>query len=71
VQDPETNIVNIDVPADTAQQVASAAKENGVLVGAILPNRLRAVFHLEIGRDAALTAAEVLAQAIRAICSVD
>jgi threonine aldolase len=71
VQDPETNIVNVDVSPDAAQQVASRAKENGVLVGAIGPSRLRAVFHLEIGRDASLTAADVLAQAIRAICSVD
>jgi threonine aldolase len=71
VVDPETNIVNIDVPAGAAQQVASAAKENGVLLGAIQSNRLRAVFHLEVSGDAARKAAESLAQAIRAICSVD
>lgn len=71
VQEPETNIVNIDVSPDAAQRVSSLAKENGVLVGAIGPSRLRAVFHLEIGRDASLTAADVLAQAVRAICSVD
>ena len=70
-QDPETNIVNIDVQANVAPQVAAAAKENGVLLGAIGPSRLRAVFHLEITRDASVTAAQALAQAIRAICSVD
>jgi threonine aldolase len=69
--DPETNIVNIDVPTNVAPQVAAAAKENGVLLGAIGPSRLRAVFHLEISRDASVTAAQALAQAIRAICSVD
>ncbi len=71
VQDPETNIVNIDVAEGAAPQVAAAAKENGVLVGAISPHRLRAVFHLEIARDASVTAADVLAQAIRAACGVD
>jgi threonine aldolase len=71
VHDPETNIVNIDVPAGIAPQVASAAKENGVMLGAIQNNRLRAVFHLEISREMAVKAAESLAQAVRAICSMD
>jgi threonine aldolase len=71
VADPETNIVNIDVTRETAPQVAAAAREEGVLVGAILPHRLRAVFHLEISRDHAREAAKVLAAAIRAICVVD
>jgi threonine aldolase len=69
VAEPETNIVNIDLPEALAQEVVSTAKENGVLVGAILPTRLRAVFHLDVNREGALGAARALAQAIQVACS--
>jgi threonine aldolase len=64
VQDPETNIVNIDLSADAAQKAIVLAKERGVLVGPILPTRLRAVFHLDVGRADALEGARALARAI-------
>jgi threonine aldolase len=68
VQEPETNIVNVDLSADAARQAIALAKENGVLVGAILPTRLRAVFHLDVTRDDAATGARTLGRAIQTAC---
>lgn|SRR6266545_4837783 len=68
VDDPETNIVNVDLPAQVASEVVALAKGNGVLVGPIAPARLRAVFHLDVNREAALTAATGLARAVNAGC---
>jgi threonine aldolase len=64
VQDPETNIVNIDLPAEPAKKAIALAKEQGLLVGLILPTRVRAVFHLDVPRDAALRGAQILARAL-------
>jgi threonine aldolase len=65
VQEPETNIVNIDLPAEAARNVTTLAKESGVLVGAILPTRLRAVLHLDVTRAAAIEGARSIGRAIR------
>jgi threonine aldolase len=64
VQEPETNIVNIDLAAEPARKAIALAKENGVLVGTILPTRIRAVFHLDVPRASALEAARTLARAL-------
>jgi threonine aldolase len=64
VQEPETNIVNIDLPAEPARRAILLAKERGVLVGPMLATRLRAVFHLDVTRAAALEGARTLARAL-------
>jgi threonine aldolase len=68
VVDPETSIVNIDLPAKAAERVMHRAKENGVLIGPIMPTRLRAVFHLDVTREQAHVAAKTLASVLRAAC---
>lgn len=70
VSEPETNIVTADVPAGTSDRAIALAKERGVLLGTIATDRLRAVFHLDVDRDAALAAARALAQAIDDACAV-
>ncbi len=64
MQEPETNVVNIDLSAEATQKTIPLAKENGVLVGAIHTTRLRAVFHLDVSRSAALEGARALARAL-------
>jgi len=44
----ETNIVNIEVPADKAAQLAARLKEKGVLMNAMGASRLRAVTHRDL-----------------------
>jgi len=44
----ETNIVNIEVPADKAAQLAARLKEKGVLMNAVGASRLRAVTHRDL-----------------------
>ncbi|MCW2760077.1 MAG: L-threonine aldolase [Marmoricola sp.] len=56
----ETNIVVVDVP--DAQAVVTAAHEQGVLVGAVGPTKVRMLTHLDVDRDAVEQAAKVLAQ---------
>ncbi len=63
---PETNIVNVDVPAP-ADVVAAAARQRGLLLGASAPRRLRAVFHLDASQADAVRAASLLASAIDAV----
>jgi threonine aldolase len=58
----ETNIVAVDV-ADAAT-VVTAAREAGVLVGAVGPRTVRLVTHLDVTREDAEHAAEVLAKVI-------
>jgi len=64
---PETNIVMLDLvrPQDTAETVLPILAERGVLVVPFGPKRLRAVTHLDVGRDdvewAARTIADTLA----------
>ena len=54
-----SNIVVVDVP--DAPAVVAAAKEKGVLVGAVGPTKLRLLTHLDISRPDAQQAAGVLA----------
>jgi threonine aldolase len=68
VQEPETNIVNIDLKATEGTKVIALAKADGVLVGAILPTRLRAVFHLDVGSSDAVHGARLLGRAIQTAC---
>jgi threonine aldolase len=68
VAHPETNIVSIDLPAQAAEVAIAKAKENGLLLATIFPTRLRAVFHLDVSRADALTAAETLTRALQAAC---
>jgi threonine aldolase len=65
---PETNIVSIDLPAQAAERAMARAKTDGLLISAIVPTRLRAVFHLDVNRKETETAAETLVRAIRAAC---
>ncbi len=61
--DPETvatNIVVVDVPS--APDVVAAAAEQGVRVGAVGPQRVRLLTHLDVSRDDAEQAAKVLAE---------
>ena len=69
VAPPETNIVSIDLPAKAAEQAMARAKADGLLISAIVPTRLRAVFHLDVSRKETETAAETLIRAIRAACA--
>jgi threonine aldolase len=55
-----TNIVVIDVPS--AREVVEAARAEGVLVGAVGPQRVRLLTHLDVSRDDAEQAAKVLAR---------
>src|SRR5439155_11160458 len=63
VMAPQTNIVMIDVERAPAAKVTALAREEGVLLGAAGSHRIRAVTHLDIDREGALTAARVIAAA--------
>jgi threonine aldolase len=59
----ETNIVWFDVRGRmSAPEVAAALKEDGVLIGAYGPTRMRAVTHLDVDRDGIDAALQALAQ---------
>ncbi len=60
----ETNIVVVDVP--DAQALVTAAREQGVLVGAVGPSRVRMLTHLDVDRAAVEQAAKVLAGLLQA-----
>jgi threonine aldolase len=68
VPEPETNIVTVDLKATEGTTVTALAKSSGVLVGAIVPTRLRAVFHLDVDRNAAVQGARILGRAIQTAC---
>jgi threonine aldolase len=55
----ETNIVVVDVPDAAATVVA--AREEGVLVGAVGPTKVRMLTHLDVAREDVERAAKVLA----------
>jgi threonine aldolase len=61
-----TNIVMIDLARGAASAAVAAAAAAGVRVGAAGPQRLRAVTHLDVDRDACLRAAPIIAEAARA-----
>jgi len=52
--------------APDAATVVARAKEKGVLVGAFAAHTVRAVTHLDVSRDQAKRAAEVLAGTVAA-----
>jgi threonine aldolase len=54
-----TNIVVIDVPS--APAVVAAAAEQGLKVGAVGPRRVRLLTHLDVSREDAVKAGEILA----------
>jgi threonine aldolase len=56
----ETNIVVVDVP--DAPAVVAAAREEGVLVGAVGPTKVRMLTHLDADRGSVEQAAKVLAE---------
>jgi threonine aldolase len=58
--EPETNIVPLEVPDAVA--LASAAREQGVLVSVVGPRKVRLVTHLGISDDDARRAGEVVAR---------
>ena len=58
--DTETNIVVVDVP--DAPAVVTAARDEGVLVGAVGPTKVRMLTHLDVDRTAVEQAAKVLGQ---------
>ncbi len=58
----ETNIVVVEV--DDAAAVVTAAREHGVLVGAVGPTRLRLLTHLDVTRHDVERAATVLARVL-------
>jgi threonine aldolase len=57
-----TNIVVVDVPS--APDVVAAAAEQGVRVGAVGPQRVRLLTHLDVSREDAQQAAKVLASVL-------
>ena len=60
----ETNIVVVDVP--DAHAVVAAAREQGVLVGAVGPTKVRMLTHLDVSREDVEQAAKVLAGVLAA-----
>jgi threonine aldolase len=60
----ETNIVNVDLDA-SATLVATRARALGLAVNASGPRRLRAVTHLDVSRQDAERAAEILVSAVQ------
>src|SRR4051812_573161 len=59
-QSVDTNILVVQVP--DAPAMVAAAREEGVLVSAVGPRALRVVTHLDVSREAAESAASVLAK---------
>ena len=59
----ETNIVNVDLEIP-AEAVVKKAREQGLLINATAPKRLRAVTHLDVSRANVEAAAEILAKAL-------
>jgi threonine aldolase len=59
-----TNIVMIDLERGTPALVIEKAKAHGVLLGSAGAQRIRAVTHLDVGRDGVLRAAKVIAECV-------
>ncbi len=57
-----TNILMIELDRGSADAVIAAAREHGILLGAAGAQRIRAVTHLDVDRDAVLRAASVIAK---------
>jgi threonine aldolase len=62
----ETNIVWFDVRGPMgAPELSATLKEQGVLIGAYGPTRMRAVTHLDVDRDGIATALQAIARILR------
>jgi threonine aldolase len=62
----ETNIVWFDVRGRiSAAELAATLKEQGILIGAYGPTRMRAVTHLDVDRDGIATALQVVRRMLR------
>lgn len=64
--DVQTNLVffNIDRELGNATQLSAKLRQRGVLINATGPQRLRACTHLDIDREAVLTAAAAIAESV-------
>jgi threonine aldolase len=63
----DTNQINVDTDGLAADRLVQAAKQRGVLVGAMGPFRTRAVTHLDLVRADVDVAARALADALREV----
>jgi threonine aldolase len=63
----ETNQVNVDTEGVPAERLVEAARQRGVLVGAMGPFRTRAVTHLDLAAAQVPVAARALADALREV----
>lgn len=61
-----TNIVMIDLAHGTAEAAIARARAGGVWLGSAGAQRIRAVTHLDVDRDACTRAAQVIAEAVAA-----
>jgi threonine aldolase len=63
----QTNIIilNLDSSAPDAVEIASRAKQQGVLLSVFGPRKLRAVTHLDVGRSQCEKSAEILTKVLR------
>lgn len=61
----ETNIVNVDLPGMSAENVVAGAARRGVLISASGPERVRLVTHLDIPASEIPRASAALVEAIR------
>lgn len=61
-----TNIVMVDLERGTSAQLVAAAKQHGLLMGAVGPKRVRLVTHLDVDRAGVDAAIDALAKAAAA-----
>ncbi len=62
----QSNIVYFDVPGHDAAAVSAALSARGVVIGAMGPQTLRAVTHLDVNREEVLAAAGVAGEVLAA-----
>ena len=62
---PDTNIVMIDLPVGTdAAPIVAAARREGVMIAEWSPTRIRMVTHLDVTRDEAIEAGDIVRDAL-------
>jgi threonine aldolase len=64
VEEPETNIINVDTHGRPAERLVEAAGRRGVLVGASGRSCVRVVTHLDVSREQVAPAGRALAEAL-------
>lgn len=66
VEDVETNIIVLDLSEHrlSAPELAAAARDEGVLLGALGPRTARLITHLDVGTDDCRKAGEILARVL-------